>query len=254
MNENVTAIESNEPAGESAYRLRFPIDWNSYEPGQFVMVEIPGREVFLRRPFGIVRLEGGCAEILYKVVGPGTRALSMVPVGAELRVMGPCGKGFRLPEETSGTAVRVAGGYGIAPLYGLCERLVAMGRGAVVYYGAKSKSEFLCLGELKEIGVAVSLSTEDGSEGARGLITERLGDDIGAIDRPALYACGPEGLMRAVVKLAAEKGVPAQVSMEAYMACGIGVCMGCVCKDKDGNFVRACREGPVFDAKDLEWT
>jgi len=253
MKENVTAIVSNEPAGEGAYRLRFPVDWSSYEPGQFVMVEIPGGEVFLRRPFGIARLVGGVAEICYKLVGRGTAALARALAGTELRVTGPCGKGFA-PFDSSRTAVLVAGGYGIAPLYGLCERLAAEGRRAVVYYGAKSKSEFLYLNELKQIGVAISLATEDGSEGARGMITERLGGDIDAIDRPALYACGPKGLLRAVAMMAERHEVPAQVSTEEYMACGIGVCMGCVCKDRDGNFVRTCREGPVFNARDLKWT
>ena len=252
MKENATTIASNEPAGEKAYRLRFPVDWDSYDPGQFVMVEVPGGEVFLRRPFGIARMTSGLAEICYKVVGRGTAALAAAEPGTELRVTGPCGKGFRA-EAQGRTAVLVAGGYGIGPLFGLCERLVGDGGRAVVYYGAKAKADLLYLDDLEAIGAEVSLATEDGSEGARGLITEVLKKGIGAIDSPALYACGPEGLLKAVAQIGMEMNVPTQVSTEAYMACGIGVCMGCVCRDRDGKFVRTCKDGPVFEARELKW-
>ncbi|MBN1282820.1 MAG: dihydroorotate dehydrogenase electron transfer subunit [Proteobacteria bacterium] len=252
MRENISKIALNETIGGAAVRIRFPVDWPSFDPGQFVMVEVPGREVFLRRPFGIVRLADGLAEICVKVVGRGTDALSMAAVGTPIRATGPCGRGFALPEKGR-TSVLVAGGYGIGPLFGLCERLMAQGREAVLYYGAGTSSDLLCMDDLKRIGARTVVTTEDGSLGERGLIVGPLERDLGRISRPAIYACGPHGMLKAVAAIGSASGVPTQVSMDSYMACGIGVCMGCVCKDAKGDFVRVCREGPVFDAKDLKW-
>jgi dihydroorotate dehydrogenase electron transfer subunit len=239
----------NEPMGLRAYRLRFEVDWDSFDPGQFVMVRVPGGEVFLRRPFGIADLSDGCAEICYKVVGRGTGALTEAAVGTELSVTGPCGKGFEKPAAES-TAVLVAGGYGIGPLMGLCRD--ASGE-RVIYYGAKAADHFLYLDELKELGVRTVLATEDGSLGEKGLITKCLERDLGKLKSPALLACGPHGMLDAVAKLGIKKKIPTQVSTEEYMACGIGVCMGCVCKTSDDNYVRTCKDGPVFDAKVLKW-
>jgi dihydroorotate dehydrogenase electron transfer subunit len=249
MKENKTRITLNEPMGLLAYRLRFEVDWDSFDPGQFVMVRVPGGEVFLRRPFGIADLSGGSAEICYKVVGRGTEALTHAAVGTELSVTGPCGKGFERPASDR-TAVLVAGGYGIGPLLGLCRN--APGERAI-YYGAKSKDHFLYLDELRGLGVKAVLATEDGSLGEKGLITKCLERDLGRLKNPALLACGPRGMLAAVAKLGMKKKIPTQVSTEEYMACGIGVCMGCACKDRDGNFVSTCKDGPIFDAKELKW-
>jgi dihydroorotate dehydrogenase electron transfer subunit len=253
MKENRTEIALNEPVGARAFRLRFPVDWPSYEPGQFVMVEVPGGgATFLRRPFGIAGLEGGLCEICCKVVGRGTEALSHASVGTPIRVTGPCGKGFAVPA-AGATAILVAGGYGIGPLYGLAKRLTGAGRRAVIYYGAKRPAELLYLDRLEGVASEVCIATEDGGMGSKGMITRRLEAEIGSIERPALFACGPEGLVREVARIGIAQKIFTQVSMDAYMACGIGVCMGCACKDANGNFVRTCREGPVFDARELKW-
>ena len=249
MKENKTRIALNEPMGRRAYRLRFEVDWDSYDPGQFVMVRVPGGEVFLRRPFGIAGLSDGCAEVCYKVVGRGTNALTEASAGAEISVTGPCGKGFEKPAAES-TAVLIAGGYGIGPLMGLCRN--APGE-RVIYYGAKAEDHFLYLDELKELGVRTVLATEDGSLGEKGLITKCLERDLGKLEKPTLLACGPPGLLAAGAKLGISKRIPTQVSTEEDMACGIGVCMGCVAKKADGGFVRTCSDGPVFDAKELKW-
>lgn len=249
MKENRSKIVLNELMGERAYRLRFNVDWPSYDPGQFVMVEVPGSEVFLRRPFGIARLSDGVAEICYKVVGRGTGALTHARVGADINITGPCGKGFEMPADAR-TAVLVAGGYGIGPFMGLIEGAKCE---TVVYYGAKTKGNFLYLEELKGLGVKAVLTTEDGSGGEKGMVTELVARDIGSIEKPSLFACGPHGLLAAVARLGISKKVPTQVSTEEYMACGIGVCMGCVTKNVDGGYVRTCKDGPVFDAKDLKW-
>jgi len=249
MKENKTRIVLNEPMGLLAYRLRFEVDWDSYDPGQFVMVRVPGGEVFLRRPFGIADLRDGWAEVCYKVVGRGTKSLTRAAVGTEMGVTGPCGKGFEIPGSDK-TAVLIAGGYGIGPLIGLCRKLSGE---RVIYYGAKSSDHFLYLDELEALGVRTVLATDDGSRGEKGVITKFLERDLGGIKGAALLACGPHGMLAAVAKLGIKKKIPTQVSTEEYMACGIGVCMGCVCKDRDGNFVRTCKDGPIFDAKELKW-
>ena len=249
MKENRSKIVLNEPMGEDAYRLRFEVDWNAYDPGQFVMVSIPGNEVFLRRPFGIAGLSDGVAEICYKVVGKGTCALTDARSGMAIDVTGPCGKGFSKPAKEN-TAVLVAGGYGIGPMMGMYK---VLGEGSVVYYGAKSKDDLLYVDELKSLGAKIVLATEDGSEGISGFITDALANDIDDIASPALYACGPHGMLAAVAKLGLAKGIATEVSMEEYMACGIGVCMGCVCEKAGGGLARTCKDGPVFEAKELKW-
>lgn len=250
MKENTSTIVLNEPMGESARRLRFEVDWTSYEPGQFVMVSVPGGDVFLRRPFGIAGLSNGAAEICVKIVGKGTRALAGVPAGTEISVTGPCGKGFQSAAKNE-TAVLVAGGYGIGPLLGLCEGDCP---NVVLYYGARTKADFLYVDEILRRKVKTVFTTEDGSLGEKGLVTDALARDLGDIAKPALFSCGPHGLLRAVAKLGIERNLPTQVSTEEYMACGIGVCMGCVCEQSDGRLVRTCRDGPVFDARELLWS
>ena len=250
MKDVATNISMNEQIAGDIYRARFPIDWKSFDPGQFVMVSIPGKSVFLRRPFGIVRVEKGEAEICYKVVGKGTKGLSQVSVGASIDVLGPCGHGFVVPR-TFGTALLVAGGYGIAPLFGMALKLSRAKKPAVIYYGAKDKGHLLYIDELKKMGVTVKIATEDGSKGAKGTVIELFKKEIAAIDKPLILSCGPKGLIKTVAEIGRKLNIPTQISMEEYMACGLGVCLGCACKNSVGSYVRVCREGPVFDTKDL---
>jgi dihydroorotate dehydrogenase electron transfer subunit len=210
---------------------------------------VPGGDVFLRRPFGIVALEGGLAEICYKIVGKGTKALTRVRVGDAISVTGPCGRGFSLPEKGR-TSVLVAGGYGVGPLMGLASGL---GGDVRFYYGAKAERDLLYIDELGALGAKVVVTTEDGSAGEKGLVTSALERDLDTLERAALFSCGPHGLLEAVARIGEARGIPTQVSTEEYMACGIGVCMGCVSKKADGGFARTCKDGPVFDAKDLKW-
>lgn len=252
MKDLLTHIVLNEPMTETTNRLRVAVDWPSFDPGQFVMIDVPGNAVFLRRPFGIVGLDAGVAEICYKVVGKGTEALSVAPVGASISVLGPCGSGFKPPAKMK-TALLVAGGYGIGPLFGLASALRRKGVEVRVFYGGRNEAHLLYLEELKRIGASLHPATEDGSLGHKGFVTELLEDGIKSAEVPALFACGPHGLLEETARIGISRNIPTQVSMEAYMACGLGVCQGCVCKDKDGGFVRTCSEGPVFDAAELAW-
>lgn len=253
MKENRSVIRLNEPISADAWRLRFEVDWKGFDPGQFVMVGIPGDAVLLRRPFGIAGLAGGCAEICYKVVGRGTEALTKAAAGTPISATGPCGRGFKLPQPRH-QAVLVAGGYGIGPMMGLAERLIAQGQQEVrIFYGARTRGDLLYRTELSKIAAAVVLTTDDGSEGTRGLVTAKLQGELGAMQAPALFACGPEAMLHAVAKLAISRNIPAQISAEAYMACGIGVCNGCVCRGHGNEYLRTCSDGPVFDVNELSW-
>lgn len=253
MNDQATEIKGNLKIADEVWRLRFPVDWATYDPGQFVMLSIPDQATFLRRPFGIAHLRGGLAEICYKVVGKGTRALSEAAVGTAINVLGPCGRGYDLPAVTH-TAVLVAGGYGIAPLCGLAHRLRQEKLTVRLYYGGKRKGDLFCLDELRQIGVDLRLTTEDGSMGEKGMVTELLQRELSSIERPTLFACGPKGLVKTVARLGLAGDLPTQVSMDTYMACGLGVCLGCVCRSAEGEYVRVCREGPVFEARELDWS
>lgn len=248
---NATVVYK-EFVAEKYFRLGLKVGWGEFEPGQFVMVKIPGGEVLLRRPFGIVKNAAGILEVCVKMIGKGTVALSQIQTGQNVQVLGPLGRGFSVPKEMK-TAVLVAGGYGIAPLLSLAKKLSDEKKKVIFYYGAKKSSDLLYASELEAMGIDLRFSTEDGSAGEKGLITERMVKEVYDSQDAALFCCGPHGLLAEVAKIAASANTPAQVSLERYMACGIGVCLGCAVKMKDGTYLRACREGPVFDAGEILW-
>ena len=147
----------------------------------------------------------------------------------------------------------MAGGYGVSPLFGLSVKLIENDNDVHIFYGGKSESDLFLLKELGELGVTLHLTTEDGSIGTKGLVTNLLLQKLDGLPSPHIFACGPEGLLKTVAEIGKQRGVPTQVSLEGYMACGIGVCLGCVCKNSAGKFVRTCREGPVFNAEEIQF-
>lgn len=225
--------------------------WAAYVPGQFVMVRVPDESVYLRRPFGILRSVGGDGiELFYKIIGRGTNRLSMLREGERLQVMGPLGNGFTIPQGLQ-RGVVIVGGYGIAPVMGLVDELMAKKAEVWLYYGGRSRADIQFLDHFKKDGIKFHITTEDGSLGTKGMITELLLKDISNISKNSqIYCCGPKGLISAVAAIARDNNLPAQISYETYMGCGIGVCLGCAVKTKEG-YVRACKEGPVFDVDSL---
>ena len=232
------------------------ISWSA-EPGQFVEVKVSARdEPLLRRPFSIHRVKGQDIEILYAVVGTGTEILSRKESGEYLDIIGPLGNGFdyRTPEHhNSKTSLLVLGGIGVAPLVFLAEKL--KGQKTLVLIGAKTKAGILCEKAFKELGCAVKISTDDGSRGFHGKVTELLQHVL----KPStynlaltIYACGPHPMLKEVSKISQKYNIPAQVSLEEHMACGIGACLGCVVKTSQG-YQRVCKEGPVFKAHEIIW-
>jgi dihydroorotate dehydrogenase electron transfer subunit len=234
-------------------------------PGQFFMVGIPGADVLLRRPFSVCGLPGtfadapeGSVQVLYKVVGRGTALLSSLRPGAALTALGPLGRGFDLGVAPGVRPVLVAGGIGVAPFPALAAALAARGTPSTLVYGARSAGDLPLLDWFRERCDAVTVTTEDGSLSRRGLVTEALGGLLDGAGATRIYACGPSPMLRAVAAIARSRGVPCELSLEAHMACGFGVCLGCVVPTRGGEggqpaYERVCVEGPVMPAERLLW-
>ncbi len=236
-------------------RLKAPAIAKKALPGEFVQVRISeNTNPLLRRPFSIHSSDGSTVEIMYQVVGLATRILAKKQRGEYLDIIGPLGEGFNLSKEGFGekTHILVAGGMGVAPLFFLAEKL-KKGK-MIVLLGAKTKNHILCEREFKQLGCAVKVSTDDGSRGFQGRVTALLGHLLSSIDHRllAIYACGPTPMLKDVSQISCRLNIPAEISLEEHMACGIGACLGCAVNTRDG-YQRVCKEGPVFDADEIIW-
>ena len=253
-------IVSNERDTDLYFRLvlRAPGIASQVQPGQFVHVRIlPMRDALLRRPFSVFQAGADTIAILYKAVGKGTETLSRMEPGRTVDLIGPLGHGFTLPEPGGPKPLLVAGGYGMAAMYLLAQRSPQKG---VAFVGGRRRIDILCEKEFRSQGWEVRATTEDGSHGEKGLVTQPLLAELrnpqSAIRNSKLYACGPTPMLRAVGRIADEFNVPAELSLDEHMCCGVGVCLTCVIRVKRGNsweFQRTCTEGPVFDAKHIAW-
>jgi dihydroorotate dehydrogenase electron transfer subunit len=257
--------------------LRVPAGFGVPDPGQFVQLLVRNSPVLLPRPMSVaaaeVRRRGLTLGFLYAPVGAGTRALAALPPGERVEILGPLGRGF--PLEEPGTPVLLAGGRGVAPLLFAAERLAARGRRAELVFGARSRALLVALDQararLARAGGRLHLCTDDGSRGTRGTVLDLLERLAPRLQRPlVLHACGPHAMLRAVAGWAMAHGARAHLAMESVMACGTGVCRGCPLPRSEakrrafrgdvtpslwGNaeFAMCCTEGPVFEARDLDW-
>lgn len=253
----------------------------SANPGQFVNIRInSGVQPLLRRPFSIHRIIRGNVVILYEVKGQGSRILSHKDKGDYLDVIGPLGNGFDIESKTQNLRpIIVAGGMGTAPLTFLAEKLAY--RKPMVLIGAKTKKDILCEREFRGLGCEVKISTDDGSKGFKGYVSNLLEYVLSANNntarrslageckaspcsvpcrrphgerRVAVYACGPKPMLKEISNVSQKHKIKTQVSLEEHMACGIGACMGCAVKTKNKfEYKRVCKDGPVFDAQELVW-
>jgi dihydroorotate dehydrogenase electron transfer subunit len=235
-----------------------------FRPGHFVAVAVggPNSALLLRRAFALYGATpgdgqfAGTVSFVVAAHGPGTQWLVERQPGDVLDVVGPLGRPFPLPAEPA-PAVLVGGGYGSAPLVPLARTLLAQGAAVRFLLGAASADRLF--GELvvKRLVGSVTVTTDDGSAGERGLVTDALPQAIEEIGAEVVYGCGPMPMLRAVGEIARASSVRAQVAVEESMACGIGVCMTCVLPvvgdDGRSRFVRSCVEGPVFDAARVRW-
>jgi len=257
MIEQTVEILANDRDTDRYFRLvvRAPEIAPLVQPGQFAHVRIPPlREALLRRPFSIFQAERDTFSILYKAVGKGTDILSRMRPGEELGVIGPLGHGFTLPRPGGETPLLVAGGYGMAAMYLLAQRSPQRG---IVFVGGRRRVDILCEAEFQALGWEVRPTTEDGSHGEQGIVTQPLIAELRrTVAGRKLFACGPTPMLKAVGQLAADFELPAELSMDEHMCCGVGVCLTCVIpiRTADGwEYQRTCTEGPVFEARAIAW-
>jgi dihydroorotate dehydrogenase electron transfer subunit len=239
------------------------------KPGQFVNIKVSNDfEPLLRRPLGIHKAAGQNIEVLFEAVGKGTEILSQRKSGEFLDIIGPLGNGFNytLYAICYMLPVLVAGGMGIAPLLFLAQKLAQ--DKPIVLLGARTKKQILCEKEFKDLGCEVKIATDDGSAGFKGKVTELLkailvtghrsqvtGKKLATCDlrlATMIYACGPRPMLKEIANISKKYNIPAQISLEEHMACGIGACLGCVVNTTDG-YKQVCKDGPVFDAKKIIW-
>ena len=229
------------------------------QPGQFVNAFASGVVTnILRKPFSVFQADtdAGTISLLYQIHGATTLGMAGKREGDTLDIVGPLGGSvFKADPEAAHTHVMVGGGYGVPPLVFLAQRLRTANSKSFIRFivGARSKDLLLCEAELAGVKVEADFCTEDGSNGAPGRVTDVLARILESGINAQVYTCGPTPMMRAVAEMCGGLNVPCQVSLEVPMPCGIGVCMGCVVDLTDDSRVRACLEGPVFDAARVTW-
>ena len=228
--------------------LSFPKGAKEAKPGQFIAMYCEDGTKLLPRPISIcgIDAEKGTLRVVYRIAGEGTRLFSEMKEGDALEVLGPLGNGFTMKEEK---AIIVGGGIGIPPMLELakqlsCEKTVVLGYRDELFL----KDEF-------ESYADVAVATEDGSCGTKGTVIDAIKE--AGVDGKVIYACGPMPMLKALAEYAEAHDMEAQISLEERMACGIGACLGCICKTKkkdhhtNVNNQRICKDGPVFDAKEV---
>jgi len=260
-------VLENQDLGGGYFSTRFdaPAIARDAQPGQFVMAGSGSpSELLLRRPFSVClrgRSDGGGWEsvtILYRVVGRGTAWLSRLSPGSRAALLGPLGRGFTAPRAGE-VPVIAAGGIGIAAFPFWIETLREAGHSPRLFFGGRTRTDLPMLGWLRERVDHAVVATDDGSAGERALVTVPLERFLAAAGgRARIYACGPHAMMKATAEAAARHGAACEVALETPMACGYGVCAGCVVEVKRfegayGRYRRVCVEGPVFDAEEIVW-
>ena len=256
-------VRERRPVGEyQALTLVAPQIAEAARPGQFVhLLAGADRSFPLRRPFSIWRVDrlggsGGTVEVVFDVVGAGTRALAGLGPHDVVDALGPLGRAFEPPEAPAG-CVLVGGGYGTAPLFFLATELRVRRCRVDFVIGAASAGRLLDAMEAKRLGHSLTVTTDDGSAGRRGLVTDPLPELLAGTGAERVYACGPMPMLAAVSRVAAAAGVACQVAVEEQMACGTGICFSCVLpvggSGEPTRMARSCLEGPVFEGPAIAW-
>ena len=254
--EKATVLEHHNFQGEyRILRLAAPLIGPSVKPGQFLHLQIPHLgDRILRRPFSIYKADSNGVAVLYKPVGRGTEFMIPLQVGDTVDIIGPLGNGYPQMKEGS-LPVLVAGGYGNAALYLKAKELPVKG---VAFFGGRTAEDILCVEEFKALGWDVRPTTNDGSLGIEGLVTDAFDpwmkeQDIQTLE---LFVCGPGPMLKAMGDRAIEHDFTAWLSLDENMVCGVGACLTCVIKRKtdDGwEWARCCKDGPVFESREILW-
>jgi dihydroorotate dehydrogenase electron transfer subunit len=253
-------VAAHDELGPGLFRLALeaPEIAAAARPGQFVMLRVRhGADPLLARPFSVHGADrrAGLVHILYRVAGRGTKVLSLTRPGKKLLLWGPLGTGFDL---SAPELLLVAGGMGIAPLAFAAQELAEQGKQCRVLYGLPTEGGLESFTARLQASIAkgnttLSFATEDGSLGMKGLVTHLLEPALDSGPDSQVLACGPLAMLRAVAELCGQRGAACQVSLEAPMACGVGVCLGCALPAAGGGYLRVCREGPVVEAARVDW-
>jgi dihydroorotate dehydrogenase electron transfer subunit len=238
--------------------IETPIIALSALPGQFIMVRVSSQDYpLLRRPLSIHARKQNTIDIFFQVSGLGTALLSQKTTRDSLDILGPFGQGFSLEGDLKDKKVAlIGGGRGVAPLYFLAQELRRRGVGVVVFYGGKTQSDLPLKDKFLENEIPVFCSTDDGSFGFHGFVTELFETETENKSFKFIYACGPEAMLKKAGQLCRQKDLPAEFSLESMMGCGFGACWGCVTKinsEMGSEWQKTCEKGPVFPAKNIVW-
>ncbi len=261
----------NKKVGPEHYLMRIlaPELTRLAKPGQFVHVRCSsGMDPLLRRPISLhgIDYKSGTVSLLYQVVGRGTQLLSEMKPGASIDMMGPLGNGFTVPDKANRVLI-VGGGIGVAPLFTIIQALTHYNVEQTVLLGARTADFVIGAEQLASLKVRVEVSTDDGTLGYRGLVTDLAEKHIKLNKPDYFYACGPNPMLKQLLKVTCKFGIGGQVSMEERMGCGVGACLACVCKAVPGDqwpvaggkeqawedfeYKKVCTDGPVFEASEV---
>jgi len=252
-------IVENVRIASNMYKMAFISSYIALNahPGQFVHIKVPyDNSLLLRRPISIhdVHPQTGRVEIAYQVVGKGTRILSRMNAGQIIDVLGPLGKGFTISREIK-SAIVIGGGCGVAPLKFLVRCLKEGGGAVTALLGFRNREAVYGLDEFERFSDQLFITTDDGSLGSKGLVTQALEKELRKHLPDVMFACGPVPMLKVVQRLAKEYSVPCQISLEERMGCGIGGCLVCSCairtSDGDFEYKRVCQDGPVFWSQEV---
>ena len=230
--------------------IAFPAGAKEAKPGQFLAIYCKGGQRLLPRPISICGIDSqaGTLRIVYRIQGAGTKEISTWKAGDQFEIMGPLGNGFT-PKKNR--AILIGGGIGVPPMLELAKQ---MDGEKTMIMGYRDKDNMFLKEEFEKLG-EVKIATDDGSYGVHGTVVDAIREY--EVSGDTIYACGPMPMLKALAAYAQEHNMEAQISLEERMACGIGACLGCITKSKSKdhhtnvNNKRICKEGPVFDAKEV---
>lgn len=223
------------------------------KPGQFVHVLLPGTDIYFRRAFSVasVSQEKNELEIIFKIFGRGTKIMAAMHKGAKINLLGPLGRPFGKVNKKKRVVI-VAGGVGFPPLMFFAEDLIKKGhdpKKIEFFYGGRSNLDIVERNRIKKLGLNFRPATDDGSFGSKGLITKIVDDFINSYtgkEQLKMFGCGPEGMLKATDDLGLKHNIAGEISLEAPMPCGIGICLGCIVPLKNGKNSRVCCDGPIY--------
>jgi len=261
-------IQSNDPVGDAYYLLCLDLDREppAWQPGQFAMLSTGDRyDPLLRRPFSIYNSYDpadppGSLKFLYKIFGRGSAIMAAARPGDRLDCLFPLGQGFSPDLSGGGRLILTAGGAGIASLHPLAAAEVRAGRAPLLLFGARGAAELPAAAPTTALGVETLIATDDGSSGHKGYVSELLDGFLAgrAGQGDVVCACGPTPMMKETARVAASRGAACHLALESTMACGFGVCVGCVVGTREGGrgeerYLRTCIDGPVMNAAEIVW-